>query len=503
MAAAPPRSENGTVARVLSALARPPVRSALVLAFALALFLGVPWKDRSLTGDAIVYAETGREIVQRGDPTRLTLDGRFAPNKPPLVFWMLAATFSLLPANDFSASLPSQAAGLATILLLMALVGRHHGRRAAFWAALACATWATFQRSAHTCRLETTLAFFNLAALGAYLHLDRRGFTVPRALALGALLGLGILAKGPPGLVPAGAIVVASAVTGRGRLLARCAPWALLATAAVALPWYAMQVLREGPEWWRRLHADWTRTSAPVQGLLPALGFYLTDVFLPSLAWLPPLVGGARLALRRIVRRRSQALAEALMLAWIACLLAALPALRMHYSRYFAQVVPAFAWLGGMWLAPAARRLTQRVKVLRRAPPHAVTAALLAATVLVGYPVYLALRLDGRQDRYEDLEVAVRTLRAEDPGASVLPAWSRGLERGERLSAPLLAASRFYFDTPLVPFRADDRSLPPVVLFWQGSAGPDDAEAFGTANGFRVLARTGRGTVFRTRDPGR
>ena len=310
-----------SIGRVASILSKPSVRAGLVMGLAFALFVGSGSRGATLTGDPIRYAQTSREIVERGDPTRLTLDGALVARKPPLVFWMVALAYGALGFTDVAARLPSQAMGLATVALLMFLVSRRNGRRAAFWAGLSCATWYVFRDSASTCRLESTLAFLSLASLGAFLRIDRLGPSPLRALGLGALLGLAVLAKGPPGVLPAAAIALGALVTGRGRLLLRTAPLAALGLVLVAGPWYATQIVREGPAWWDQLHADWTRDTAPVHDLLAALPLYGSQVFAVAAVWVPSLAMGVTLAIRRVRRTPRRALPEALLLSFIASLL--------------------------------------------------------------------------------------------------------------------------------------------------------------------------------------
>jgi 4-amino-4-deoxy-L-arabinose transferase-like glycosyltransferase len=477
-------------------------RSALlcasVLLFAFVLFFG-SWKDEaSMSGDPIVYAEIGREIVERGDPTRLTLDDRPAAKKPPLVFWMEAAAFSVLGFREWVARLPSAAMGVACVALAFAWTRRRHGRRVAFGAAVACLAFPVFQRTAHQARLDTTLAFFSTAALLAYARAARLGPTLARAAGVGALLGLAVLAKGPAGLLPLGAIVAGSLLARRGRVLARTLPALLASLLLVAGSWYALQLAREGSAWWGQLHDDWTRDSAPVQGLAQAVAFYATDVLLPGAVWVVAFGFGARLALRRLRRSPERALPEALLLSFVAVFLLSLPALPMHYGRYVAQVVPALAIVGAPWIAWLVRRVAGARPRLR--VERALAAGLLAAA-LVGYPVYVALDRASPLAKYEDLARASDALAAAAPGTRDLPPWASSMdERGrDAISLPTAAAARFYYGTRLVPFRPGDATQAPLVLFLHGSGGPAETAAFDATHRFEVVRRSERATLYRTR----
>ena len=497
----PPRP--GTIGRVTAlerlvrAAARPGPRAVLVLALAFAVFVGSGASAASLSGDTAVYAQVGREIVERGDPTRLTFDGEPYRTKPPLVLWVEALAFSVLGFTESAARLPARLFGLATVALLLLFVGRTHGRRAGFLAALACATWLVFQRAASTPRLDPALAFFTLAVLAAFVRIDRLGPTPLRALGLGALLGLAVLSKGPPGVLGAMALAVGAPLAGRGRLLLRVAPLALLAAVAVGGSWYALQTAREGRVFWDALRRDLGRDTAEIQGGLAAITLYFQDVVLPAFPFVIAAIGGAALTVRRLRRARGRGLPEALLLALTASLLVTLPFLRMHYARYFAVIVPALAGLGAIWAAPAFRGLSRRFP---RVSAHRVVAAGVAVAVCVGYPLVLLLGFYAPRDKYAELESLARVYRREAPGVRAWPTWSPLQEDGDpqAIVAGLRAATLFYLDLRLVPFDSKDPAQPRLVLFRHRPPGrPDSAERFQARVHPVVVAQESGFTLYR------
>jgi 4-amino-4-deoxy-L-arabinose transferase-like glycosyltransferase len=484
------------VSDAASRLARPAGpggRVVLVLSLALVLLVGAStglWTPGrgNLTGDAVVYAATGREIVERGDPTRLTLGDRLAARKPPLVFWAVAASESVLGFCDGAARLPSWVAALAALALLAVVAGRAHGRATGAVAALAAITWPVLLRSAQSCRLESTLAFLTLAAYAAWLRLDRLGPSPARALGFGALVGLAVLAKGPPGLLPAGAVTLASLATGRGRLLLRAAPLAVVGTLAVAAPWYALQILREGPAWWDQLHADWTRTTAPVRSLADAAPGYGVDVFLLAAPWLPGLALGTALAARRVRRLPARSLPEALCLGSVAVLLLSLPFVPQHYARYWAQMVPEMAWLSALWTGPLLRRLLRFAPRLRRWPAWAVAGIALGALAWPFVDHSFVPGAGAGRGRWDALAAAVRPALQAEPGLDSLPTWSGKQARGdpEDVSRAVTAAARFYLGVRLVPW---DGGAAPRWLLWRHQAdGPATAQALARALSLTVAA---------------
>jgi 4-amino-4-deoxy-L-arabinose transferase-like glycosyltransferase len=470
---------------------------------AFALFVGAGSGAAGLSGDTAVYATVGREMVERGDWTRLTVDGEPYRNKPPLVFWCEAAAMSLLGFTEAAARLPSRLFGLATVVLLLALVARTHGRRTAFWAGTALVTWLVFQRSASLPRLDTALAFWSLASVGAFLRIDRRGPTAPRAAGLGACCALAVLSKGPAGLLAPGAIAIAAVATGRGRLLLRTAAVAAPVTLLLAAPWYALQMAREGTEYAVRLGRDLERGGSPFSDVPAAVRLYATDVFLLGLPWLAPLALGVRMAVLRARRDARRALAEAILVVFALLHLAGVASRNAHYSRYFVVAIPAYAWLAGIATAAALRR-TRSLSVRRL---HVPVAAGLAFAVLVGYPLALATGITAQGDRYADLRRAVAVLSEEAPGSRTLPTWSEKQEpvpgaardpSGD-IGLATRAASRFYFGVSLVPWREGDPAQPPLVYLRHGSGAEPFRSRFEARRLLEPVLRGQDGSLYRTR----
>jgi 4-amino-4-deoxy-L-arabinose transferase-like glycosyltransferase len=458
------------------------VRAALVLGLAFAATFGAGSRaGPGLTGDPVRYACVAREMVENGDPTRLTFDGGSTyANKPPLVFWAQAAAMSVAGFTEAAARLPSRVFGVATVALLLFLLASRHGRRAAFAGALVLAVWPTFQRAAATGRLDSALAFFTLAGLAALLHAERRGPTFPRALAVGALFGLAVLSKGPAGLLGPAAALVGSLAAGRGRLLARLAPGALLAFAAVSLPWYALQVAREG-DWWQRFRGDLARVDFPKgRGLGVALRVYGEALLVGLPGFVAAAVGLRRLAPRLAARSR-RAYAETLLLALLVVLALGIATRPVPYARYLVPGIPALAWFAGVGIA-----LVLRAPGWRRAAVAAV-----AAVVLVAYPVVVAFGLWPTRDKHGALLAAVRAAREEVPDVRAIPAWPWPFPDGYR------AAVCFYGGVRLRPVTPDEPGVPRVLVAFGGRP---DAEAL---RGWRLvdpplaLDRDDRVTVWR------
>ncbi len=246
--------------------------------------------------DEARYARIAEEMNLRGNYVTPTLEFRPWLEKPPLLFWLQAASFKLFGVSEWSARLP---VGLTALLTLMcsALLGLElGGRRAAYLTILILATsplFFIFGRSASTDMLLT-------AMLTAALFCGFRAATRPSPLwgaGLGAALALATLAKGPVALILAGGIFVLYF------LFVRRFPWswsqtalALVFTLALAVPWYWQIWVENGYDFvatfWLNHHlarflTDLHHHSQPFWYFLPVLivGFFPWTFFLGSSAF--------------------------------------------------------------------------------------------------------------------------------------------------------------------------------------------------------------------------
>jgi 4-amino-4-deoxy-L-arabinose transferase-like glycosyltransferase len=472
--------ENGvTHRRWIRCLVHADARLLLVLGVTYLSLVGDVTGSGGFSADAVRYALAGREMVERGDWTRLTIDGEPYANKPPLVFWLSAAAYSVLGFTEAAARLPSRAFGLASVALLMVLVRKRHGRRAAFWAGLVMGTWLEFQHNAQTCRLDSALTFFTLAVAGAFLRTDRLGYRPIRAAGMGALLGLAILAKGPAAIVGLAAVAAGALLAGRRRLLWRSAPLAVAAALLVAGPWYALQIYREGGAWAQALHGDLATVTSPCNTPLEALLHHGRRFFLPAALWLPGAALGGFLAVRRVRRSPKRALAEAILLSLAGILLASVLLPTNHYARHLIPSTPAYAWFAGVWLA-AFFRSPRTCKAL---------SLVLAAIIFIVFPVVHATGALQTRDKYADVRVMASIIEAEAPGSRVLPTQPSVVGKSFREGV------RFYFGLSLRPFDPGDPDQPPFVLVH----GAEAIAEFERAHAFRAVFRSEENALYRVR----
>jgi 4-amino-4-deoxy-L-arabinose transferase-like glycosyltransferase len=256
------------------------------------------------------YAEIAREMMVRGDWVVPYLQGEPYLDKPPLLYWLVCASYEIFGPQAWSARL-IPALAIHGCILTSYLVGRRIlGERAAFWGALLLGLAPGFVTIGRLLVLDGLLALWVSVSMFAGFEAVRGARLSWRWWAVSAAAcGLGILTKGPVALLLlAPPLWAFRRLSGSGWKIT----WQALAlflgvTLAVALPWYvAVCVCR--PEFayhflWQHnvvrflapfdhLRPIWFYGPVLLFGLLPA-----TLLLLPFLRFI--LSGDVRAAERR------------------------------------------------------------------------------------------------------------------------------------------------------------------------------------------------------------
>lgn len=187
------------------------------------------------------YSEIARLMVASGDwiTPHISADEPFW-GKPPLSFWLTAASFKVFGLNEFAARLPSLLVMLMSVYLVYRLGGKMVSRATGIGAMAIMMTSVMGFVGSGAVMTDATLMFaVSLAmvsfwmAVGEYERQWRYGFFIG--------LGLGLLAKGPVVLVLVGLPVGVWLLRYRsiGQAI-HCLPWirGTLLMLAVAAPWY-------------------------------------------------------------------------------------------------------------------------------------------------------------------------------------------------------------------------------------------------------------------------
>jgi 4-amino-4-deoxy-L-arabinose transferase-like glycosyltransferase len=145
-----------------------------LVVFAALLFL-VGLGQRPLSGsDEPRVAGIGAEMGRSGDLIVPRLNGVPFLEKPPLYFWALSATFSLLGENSYTARIPSALAAICGVALAF-ILARSIGLSAftAFIVGFVLATSSEYFTLGRRCLVDMMLCLFTTAAMLCFFHASR------------------------------------------------------------------------------------------------------------------------------------------------------------------------------------------------------------------------------------------------------------------------------------------------------------------------------------------
>jgi 4-amino-4-deoxy-L-arabinose transferase-like glycosyltransferase len=189
-----------------------------------------------------VHAEVAREMVARQDWTTLYANGIRYLEKAPLMYWSMAASFTLFGPQDWAARLPLAIATLALLLVVYAT-----GRRlfasdtAGFYAALILLTsFGVFIYTRIIIPDVIVCMWLSLAMLLFWISLEQPQLSRATAWGFAAACALNVLTKGLIGVVFPLAIVIIFLLLSRNLgHLRRWHPFSsLLVFLLFALPWH-------------------------------------------------------------------------------------------------------------------------------------------------------------------------------------------------------------------------------------------------------------------------
>ncbi|MCX7279882.1 MAG: glycosyltransferase family 39 protein [Burkholderiales bacterium] len=341
------------------------------------------WARPLMLPDEGRYVGVAWEMWVSGHWLTPTLDGLPFFHKPPLFYWITAASMSVFGANPWAArAAPLLGAWLGAVALYL-FAWRWVGAVAARRVALALAVQPLFFIGGQFANMDMLVAgcitATILAAADAVLCKER-GLAFGRSLVGAyALAGLGCLAKGLIGVaIPVLVIVAWLVATGRWRRLGALLSWPVLVIfAAVAAPWCVANQLRfPGFFHYFIVVQHFQRFVGSGFNNVQPWWFYAGVLALSSLPWAPLVVrrwvGGRLDGVRRDPVR-------SLMGIWIATVVVFFSLPQSKPLGYVLPAVPPLAYLLAD-CAPALLGASQRVLLAWRAS-IAVAAALCLGSI--------------------------------------------------------------------------------------------------------------------------
>ena len=238
------------------------------------------------------YAEIAREMYASGDWVTPRLNGLKYFEKPPLQYWLTAASFRAFELDEWTARLPGAIAGFLTVLFVGYVGSIIASPAAGVYGAVALAGCVWPFGIAHMVTLDALLTFWLTLALGSFLlaqhwhrapALSRRWMLLAWAATAGGVMTKGLIAL----VIPFATLVIHSLVT-RDRT-----PWArlhpvggLVVLLLLAAPWFVV-VSTRNPEFARFffIHEHFERFLTTGHRRTGAWWYFLPMLALGMLPW--------------------------------------------------------------------------------------------------------------------------------------------------------------------------------------------------------------------------
>ncbi len=307
----------------------------------------VPFYDKGEPREGTVVqamTETGNWIL----PLR---NAQFIPSKPPLFHWLAALASKVAgQVSEVTVRFPSALLGAAGVLLVY-LAGAY------FWtpvvgifAAMVLATSFEWWLAATIARVDMTLNFILLGFFLFFYTTYRSGGGRGKAIALGVIAGLAVLAKGPlGGVIPGFTILIFLFCQRDLSFLRKLHPFTMFFVAAlVAGSWYLLAFSEGGESFLRRLlHENIDAALGEGGGHRQSVFYFVPVLFFHMAPWslfLPAIAGF-------LYRSRKRLAEQGLLypLVWFAVVFMFFSVAAGKRPVYILPLYPAVALVFGVW----------------------------------------------------------------------------------------------------------------------------------------------------------
>jgi 4-amino-4-deoxy-L-arabinose transferase-like glycosyltransferase len=261
---------------------------ALLALFTATLWLAVLPARPLFNPDEGRYAEVPREMLASGDWVIPHLNGLAYVEKPPLQYWVTAASLRVFGLNAFAARLMTALSALGAIAAVAVVAQRFWGSGAAWRSAAILASLALYPVLGQLLTLDMTLTFFMTLGLAGFLLAQRPGSGSVPMLVAWAATAAGVLTKGlVAALIPAAVLVLYTLAT-RDRGVWRRLAWStgLPLFLVLAVPWYWLAARRE-PDFlaFFFVHEHFQRYLTPIADRAEAWWFFGPVFLAGTLPW--------------------------------------------------------------------------------------------------------------------------------------------------------------------------------------------------------------------------
>jgi len=358
--------------------------------------LAMAWLALTLGARPLTLPDEGRyvsvawEMVTSGDWLCPTLNGLPFFHKPPLFYWITAASLRAFGLHEWAARLAAWLGAGVAAYTLFGFALRQSGRVVARWTLLILVTLPIVFGGAQFANLDMLVAGFISAAivLAAEAALEAQARKPYRKWLAGSYLcaALGVLAKGLIGAALPGLVILAWLAWNRRLAQLRELLWlpGLALFALVAVPWFAaLQARYPGFFHYFFVYQQFQRYAAAGYNNPQPFWFYVPIVAVGMLPWSYWLIATAR---SRTATTEHSRTIRSLMWLWPALIAAffSIPASKL--VGYILPAVPPLAYLTADGLQ---RKWGAASALPRPVRWSAAIAALLCLSLVVSYNLFI------------------------------------------------------------------------------------------------------------------
>ncbi|HEX7229177.1 MAG TPA: glycosyltransferase family 39 protein [Candidatus Binatia bacterium] len=329
-----------------------------IAAVAAIIFLPGLGRESLANWDEAIYGVITRNLVSRPGLT-LYYAGQPWFEKPPFLFWLMAASSSLFGVTEFALRLPVSLFGISAVALQYLAARRLSGRLAGILAAIFLLGVPQFVAYSRLAMTDVPLTALGMSTFVLLLYGDKRKWPVMLAA---ISFGLAILVKSAAAfLFVPGLVAIALASRGVRFFRSKEMLWAAALSLVIALPWHLWTTLSYGSSFLGPYFFSQVlrRFGQPLEGHEGDFFFYF-DLYLHNAGWLA-LVHAAGIALACIIalRRRDARLAALVTLPLGAFLIVSLQ--RTKIGWYLTPVYPGAALAAALAIVNLLRHVRDRV----------------------------------------------------------------------------------------------------------------------------------------------
>jgi 4-amino-4-deoxy-L-arabinose transferase-like glycosyltransferase len=307
--------------------------------------------------DEAIYGVIARNLLSHPGLT-LHYAGQPWFEKPPVLFWLMAASSSFFGMTEFALRLPSAFFGISAVALQYLAGLRLSGRLAGVAAAIFLLGVPQFVAYSRLAMMDVPLTVLGMLSFVLLLYGGRR--TLPVMFA-GISFGLAILTKSAAALlfIP-GLVAIALASHGLRFFWSKEMLWGAASTLVIALPWHIWAAVSYGRSFLGPYFVFQLlrRFAEPIEGHEGGFFFYF-DLYLHNAGCLAFVhAAGIALACIMAIRQRNSRLAAVVILALGAFLIVSLQ--RTQIGWYLTPVYPGAALAAALALVNLVRNTTTR-----------------------------------------------------------------------------------------------------------------------------------------------